>query len=73
MAFARFMAAPAGRVLRIVVGLALIAGGYLLHSTAGHVILIVGFLPLAAGLFDWCIFAPLLGMPFRGSEIRKAR
>jgi hypothetical protein len=28
--------------------------------------------PLAAGLFDWCVFAPLFGLPFVGKRLRHA-
>lgn len=63
------MVSPAGRLLRIVVGIALIAWGLCMHSTAGF-IAVVGVVPFAAGLFDWYLFAPLMHMPFTGKAIR---
>jgi uncharacterized membrane protein YphA (DoxX/SURF4 family) len=72
-AFFRFIASPAGRVIRIVAGLALILIGLLaLEGLAGWIVAIVGLVPLAAGVFDWCVFAPLFGLPFVGSRLRQA-
>ena len=66
-----FMASPAGRITRIVAGAALIAWGLLgLGGTTGIVVAIVGAVPLVAGLFDFCVFAPLFGEPFSGPKIR---
>lgn len=71
MSFSKFMASPAGRILRIVVGAALITWGLLIGSTVWTVALVlIGLVPLAAGLFDWCLLAPLLGAPFQGKKIR---
>jgi hypothetical protein len=70
--FVTFMASTAGRVARIVAGLALIAVGLMMMGgTAGIVVAVIGLVPLAAGLFDFCLFAPLFGSPFNGAEIRK--
>jgi hypothetical protein len=72
-AFFRFIASPAGRVIRIVAGLALILIGLLaLEGLAGWIVALVGLVPLAAGLFDWCVFAPLFGLPFVGPRLRQA-
>ena len=71
MAFVKFMGSQAGRVVRIVAGLALLAIGLLaVGGTGGWVVAGIGLLPLAAGVFDFCIFAPLLGYPFGGKELR---
>jgi uncharacterized membrane protein YecN with MAPEG domain len=60
-------------VIRIVAGLALILIGLLaLEGLAGWIVAIVGLVPLAAGVFDWCVFAPLFGLPFVGSRLRQA-
>lgn len=70
--FVAFMASTWGRVLRIAAGIALIAYGiWGLGGTWGIVLAVVGAVPLLAGLFDFCVFAPLFGNPFSGSEIRK--
>ncbi len=67
MPFAKFMASAAGRGIRIVLGLALIFWG-LLHGTP--LLAVVGLIPLAAGVFNRCLLAPLIGAPFRGSDAR---
>ena len=70
-AFFGFMASPAGRILRIVAGLALILIGLLvLKGVGGWILVIVGLVPLAAGLFDRCVFAPLFGLSFEGPRLR---
>lgn len=70
--FSVFMASPAGRLLRIFAGIGLIGWGISIHSTISIILAIVGILPLAAGFFDWCVFAPLFGLPFKGCDIRRA-
>lgn len=68
-----FLASPAGRVTRIIAGLALILIGLLaLGGTWGWILAIVGLVPLLAGLFDRCVFAPLFGLPFVGDRLRQA-
>lgn len=75
MAFASFMSSAAGRALRIVVGLGLVGWGVYLavganNMTVGVILAVVGLLPLAAGLLDVCVFAPLFGAPFSGAKVR---
>jgi hypothetical protein len=75
MGFARFMASGAGRTLRIVAGLALIVVGAWLAFAASSVVLgailaVVGLVPFFAGVFDFCVFAPLFGAPLSGTKIR---
>lgn len=66
-----FLASTAGRITRIVAGAALIAWGLLgLGGSLGVVLAVVGLVPLLAGTFDFCVFAPLFGHPFRGPELR---
>ncbi|HSM58597.1 MAG TPA: DUF2892 domain-containing protein [Candidatus Sulfomarinibacteraceae bacterium] len=69
--FVTFMASTTGRIVRILAGLALIAWGALvLGGTTGIIVAVVGAVPLVAGLFDFCIFAPLFGAPLSGPKIR---
>jgi len=69
--FVKFMASTTGRIVRIVAGLALIGWGLLgLGGTTGLIVAIVGLVPLAAGLFDFCVFAPLFGNPLSGRKLR---
>jgi hypothetical protein len=70
MGFARFMASRAGRGVRIVAGVALIAVGIAIGGTAGIIVAVVGVFPLAAGVLDVCLFAPFFRAPFRGCEVR---
>jgi len=72
--FVKFMASTAGRIVRIVAGLILIALGLLVvHGVGGIVLAIVGLVPLVAGLFDFCVFAPLFGAPLSGPKIRSGK
>jgi len=71
-ALARFVNSPTGRVVRVVVGIALILWGYTrLGSTAGIVLIVVGLIPLLAGVFDLCLVSALLGGPISGSRVGK--
>jgi fatty acid desaturase len=71
--FFSFMASMAGRVTRIIAGLALVLIGFLvLGGFWGWILAIVGLVPLLAGLFDRCVFAPLFGLPFVGPRLRQA-
>jgi hypothetical protein len=67
-----FLAGSAGRLVRALAGLALILVGLLLvRGTGGWIIAIIGLAPLLAGVFDFCIFAPLFGLPFVGPRLRE--
>ena len=68
----RFLASSAGRVVRAVAGLALVVVGLaVVGGTIGWILAIVGLVPLLAGLFDRCVFAPLFGLPFAGPRLRQ--
>lgn len=69
--FCTFMASVAGRIVRVVAGIILIALGLsVLKGTVGIVVAIIGLVPLLAGIFDFCVFAPLFGCPMSGPKIR---
>jgi hypothetical protein len=71
-AFFRFMANGTGRIVRIVAGLLLIAIGILwVQGTVGWILVIIGLVPLLAGAFDKCVFAPLFKLPFDGTQLRQ--
>ncbi len=73
MGFAKFMSSMLGRGIRVVAGIALIIVGLLVvKDTGGLILAVVGLVPLLAGAFDVCLFAPLFGGPFKGSDARKA-
>ncbi len=64
-----FMASPTGRIIRILAGSGLIAWGMLgVGANEGMIIAAVGALPLLTGLFNICLFAPLLGAPLSGNK-----
>ncbi len=71
--FVKFLASPAGRITRIVAGIVLVVLGYFMHSTGGIVVAVIGLVPLVAGLFDFCVFAPLFGAPMSGPKIRAGK
>jgi len=69
----RFLASPWGRIVRAVVGLLLIFAGLVwIGGLGGGILGIVGLVPLLAGGFDFCVFAPFFGLPFNGSNLRRA-
>ena len=71
--FVRFMASPAGRILRILAGIGLIAWGLLgMGGANGYIVAVIGAVPLLTGIFDICLFAPLLGYPINGGKVRAA-
>jgi uncharacterized membrane protein HdeD (DUF308 family) len=72
--FVKFMASTTGRIVRIVAGVVLIVLGLLvIGGTAGIIVAIVGAVPLLAGVFDFCVFAPLFGAPLSGPKIRAGK
>jgi hypothetical protein len=71
---AQFLASGAGRIVRAVAGLALIWWGFSHRAdAAGIVVMLVGVVPLAAGVFDFCVLSRILGGPFSGAAIRAQR
>jgi len=72
MPLLKFLGSQPGRVTRALAGLALIGTGlFAIRGTGGMVLAGVGLLPLAAGVFDFCLLAPLFGMPFLGPKFRQ--
>jgi hypothetical protein len=68
-----FLASMAGRVVRALAGIVLIVIGLaLVKGTGGWILALIGLVPLAAGVFDFCVFAPLAKLPFTGPALRKA-
>ncbi len=67
----KFMASKTGRIVRILAGIALVAWGLMgLTGTGGIIVAVIGLVPLLAGIFDVCVFAPLFRNPFKGADIR---
>lgn len=68
------MASTNGRIVRAAAGIVLILLGLLvLNGTAGVIVAVAGLLPLLAGVFDFCVFAPLFGCPLSGPKIRAGK
>ena len=66
-----FLGSSTGRVVRGIAGVLLIVLGlWAIGGVAGTIIAVIGLLPLVAGVFDFCIFAPLAGFPFNGAALR---
>jgi len=72
MGFGKFMSSTSGRLLRIVVGAALVlAGWFWIGGIWGIVVAVVGLVPLLAGLFDVCLISALfMGTPLKGKDLR---
>jgi membrane-bound ClpP family serine protease len=70
--FVKFMASKTGRITRVVAGILLIVLGFFAvnNEVVGIILIVVGLVPLVAGLFDFCVFAPLFGAPMSGPKIR---
>lgn len=67
--FVTFMQSMTGRILRIVVGVALIAIGLLVvQGVWGIVLAVIGLVPLIVGLGGVCLVAPLFGFTLKGQQ-----
>jgi hypothetical protein len=69
--FVGFMRGTLGRVIRALLGVLLIWWGF--WGDAGWLVGLIGFVPLAAGLVNFCVFAPLFGCPMSGPKIRAGK
>ncbi|MFN0147451.1 MAG: DUF2892 domain-containing protein [Dehalococcoidia bacterium] len=70
----RFMASWKGRIARVALGAAI--SGTSLAALSGNersLIVAVGLVPMAAGVFNLCLLAPLVGGHFFGSKDRAPR
>jgi hypothetical protein len=68
MTLIKFLASTAGRWTRAIAGVALVVWGIFGNLA---VLVIVGAVVAAAGIFDFCIFAPLFGKSFNGTKLRE--
>ncbi len=74
MGLIQFLASSTGRWVRIIAGVILVALGlFVVKDTGGIIIAVIGLVPLLAGIFDFCVFAPLFGQPFSGPKIRSGK
>ena len=69
--FSRFLNSPAGRIFRLVAGIAFLVVGYMYR---GHILGVLSMVwsafPLSAGALDICYISALLGGPLSGAKIR---
>lgn len=70
MALLEFLGSQAGRGVPVLAGLALVTTGIALGG-GWLSLVVVGLLPLAAGLFDVCVLGPLFRLPFAGRRFRE--
>ena len=69
-----FLASSTGRIVRVVAGLILVAWSwFVLDGTTGVIMALIGLVPVFAGIFDFCVFAPLFGAPLSGPKIRAGK
>lgn len=71
--FAKFMATASGRVIRVAAGLALMAAGVSFGGRGGLVLGVLGLVPTAAGVFNFCLISPLIRAPFWGRQALAAK
>ena len=66
--FLSFMSTPVGRVLRVLLGVAVFAAGMAMDNSFGTGLKVFAFLPPLTGILGVCPFNPLIGRPFRCNE-----
>ena len=72
MQFVKFMTSGTGRRARIVLGLVILSVGLLVvQGTPGTSMAVVALIPIAGGVFDYCLVGSAVGYPFWGVEARK--
>jgi hypothetical protein len=71
MSIIKFLGSTAGRWTRGVAGLVLVGVGIALGGW-WFILAAVGLVVFLAGALDFCIFAPLAGLPFNGRKLRAA-
>ncbi|MAU12917.1 MAG: hypothetical protein CL607_24060 [Anaerolineaceae bacterium] len=72
MPFITFMTSNRGRMMRVIAGLVLMSVGLLVvKETLGMLLALIALVPIAGGLFDFCLVGILMGYPFRGAQARE--
>jgi len=62
----KYLSSTNGRTTRFISGAVMVSAGLFVSPT----LVVIGFLPLFAAIFDVCIFAPLFKLPFEGEKLR---
>ena len=73
MQFLSFMNTPAGRVIRVVGGLVVLAVGLVLGGWLGLALAVFSALPMATGVFGLCPINPLVGQSMRACAVPTGR
>ena len=72
MTFVTFMTSSRGRMMRVVMGIILMSIGLLVvKDTLGTVLALIALVPIAGGLFDFCVAGVVMGYPFSGKKARE--
>ena len=67
MTLVNFMLSMPGRLIRVALGVALIVIGLaVIGGAAGIVLAVVGLVPIAAGVANFCLIGPVFGADFWG-------
>ena len=67
-----FLGSTAGRWVRIIAGVGIILIGiFAVTGIWKWLLIFIGLIPFAAGIFDFCVFAPLFKLPFNGRKLRQ--
>lgn len=67
-----FIASRNGRWIRILAGTGMVLGGLGSGTPRGAAVALAGLVPLLAGALDLCLLGPLMGLPLRGADLRRA-
>lgn len=72
MNFVKFMTSGMGRAARVLLGIVIMfIGLFVVQGTIGTIMTLVGLIPIAGGLFDFCLIGFALGYPLKGHEARQ--
>ena len=72
MQFVKFMTSGMGRAARVVLGIIIMLLGLIVvQGTVGTIMAVVALIPIAGGLFDFCLAGFVLGYPLKGAQARK--
>jgi len=70
--FSRFINSSAGRIFRLLTGIAFLVVGYVYRDhVLGVLSMVWSILPLSAGGLDLCYISAVLGGPISGDKIRR--
>lgn len=73
-AFINFMRSFPGRALRVAAGLILVyLGFFVIQGVAGAIVGLIGLVPIAAGLFNFCLAGPLFHVDLHGHPRGRSR